>query len=436
MAPLQDGDLGVDVLIIGGGIQGLYLARALSKQYSICIVTDPSAPSETLDSPGYFSAGYDGNDVARIQPARRAAGYWRLWAESNGVPHDYSPPYYVMPPEEEAMRTRMWSDATLVAKPALALPQIFGRGSLDDRSSFLLEYDVVMNPTQFMAKLREGIEDRIIWGEVEKFGLATERAIDFVEVQTADQLVPITPRYVVLASNVGNGMLMQKLVARIKSHAKRKDAGEKVRTCQAVRRRHTVVLRGDGLPLVSGHFDGLSIVAHPIGERFDKVWLVSPPIDDSQTVLGPEEVRFEPKIDNKAVADTIDRLFAACPSIEKNAGEYKWGAYVARKTEHPAMATADTSEVAQPASAKLETLDLEAFVTMWPSHLAYAMIVGDVVGERIQQALGPAADFSDGPQPKDFAIPPAEPMVARWERKGFGWQSWNAFAEAHDYKHG
>lgn len=425
MASDLDGDLGVDVLIIGGGIQGLYLARALHKQYSVCIVSDPHAPSETLDSPGYFSAGYNGNDVARIQPARRAAGYWRLWAESNGVAHHETAPYYVMPTDEEGTRTRLWSDATLKSSPAPDVPPIFGRGSLVGHAAYFAENDVVMNPTDVVAKLREGLEENIIQGEVRKFGIITDKAVDFVEVETMDgRSVPITPRFVLLAANVGNGALLQKLVATFKDRGKRKEAVDTMRGCQAVRRRTTVVARGD-LPLVAGHFGGLDIVAHYQGVG-SYVWLISPPIDDGQTVLGPEEVRFSPKLDHDVVSRTVDRLFEVAPALRDRAGSLEWGAYVARKTEHPMMATPDTSKIAQPAPARLETLDMEGFIAAWPSHLSYAMIVGDVVAEKVQNALGPAGDFTDGRQMAEFASVPEE-QVARWEKSSFEWHTWTDF---------
>lgn len=433
MAGSFEEDLGVDVLIVGGGIQGIYLARQLMNRYSVAILTDPDAPSETFDSPGYFSAGYEGTDVARIQPARRAAGYWKLWAESNGVPHDLAAAYAVVPPERDGITSRLWADATLVAKPAVALPQIFGRGSLIDQPAYLLENDVVMNPTDFMAKLREGLDDRIIWGTVAKWGLATDTAIDFVEVQVGEELLPITARYVVLASNVGNGTLLHGLVARFRDHANRREAGEKVRTCQAVRRRLTLVARGAELPLVAGHYGPLQITAHPYGELGEYVWVINAPVDDRQTVLGPEDVRFDPLLDRDQLHTTLDQLFDIAPQVEKLAPGLQWSVYTARKTEHPSMAVPDASAVPQPAPAKLETLEMEGFVAVWPSHLAYAMIVGDVIAERIGQALGPAGDYAGGLQPEDFPRPPAEAFLSRWERSGFPWATWAQFTDEHRY---
>lgn len=433
MAADLDGDLGVDVLIIGGGIQGLYLARALHKQYSVCIIADPHSPSETSDSAGYFSAGYTGNDVARIQPARRASGYWKLWAESNGVPHDLAPAYFVLPADEAGGRARLWADAQLGAQPAPGLPPIFAGGTLEDQAAYLTEHDVVMNPTQLLAELRRDLEDRIIVGEVVKFGLITDAAIDFVEVEVADeQVVPVTARFVVLAADVANGLLLQRLVAGFHDRGKRQAAAELTRGCQAVRRVTTVVLRGPDLPLVAGHFDDLTIAAYAGLEPGETVWVVQAPVDDHQTVLGPEEVRFEPKLDIGLLRLAVHRLFAISPTLRDLAPSLRWGAYTARKTEHPMMAVRDTANVAQPAPARLETFDMDGFVAAWPSHLAYAMIVGDVVAERVQQALGKAADFSDGPQPGDFAAGPLASQVARWEQPSFAWHDWAAFDALHD----
>ena len=202
-----------------------------------------------------------------------------------------------------------------------------------------------------------------------------------------------------------------------------------------MRRVTTIVVRGEELPLVAGWFDGLEITAHPFGKAGENVWVVRPPIDDRSTVLGPEEVRFEPKLDPIRVTDALDRIFRIAPEFERLAPRLQWGAYTARKTEHPMMAVANTDNVAQPSPARLEKLELEGFIAAWPSHLAYAMIVGDVVAERVQQDLGKPVDFSDGPQPADFAVPSSgAEQVARWEQPTFKWLDWAEFQAAQDYQ--
>ena len=110
-------DLAVDVLIIGGGIQAHYLARQLSDDYSVCVLVDPSLREESLEAEGYMSAGYDGNDANRIQPARRAAGYWKLWAESNDLVHDETDPLFTVATDDLSTIPRLWSDASLVHVP-------------------------------------------------------------------------------------------------------------------------------------------------------------------------------------------------------------------------------------------------------------------------------------------------------------------------------
>ena len=86
-----DGDLASTSWSSGPGSRGsTSLARWPRPTRCAWCPTRPR-PSGTLESDGYLSAGYDGNDVNRIQPARRAAAWWRLWAESNGVPFDPEP---------------------------------------------------------------------------------------------------------------------------------------------------------------------------------------------------------------------------------------------------------------------------------------------------------------------------------------------------------
>jgi len=429
MEPHLDGDLGVDVLVVGGGIQGLYIAREVARSYRVCVVADPAVATGTLESAGYLSAGYDGTDANRAQPARRAAGWWRLWAESNAVPFDADPAWYLVDPQDLVTRIRYWSDATLGATQADAMPLEFAGGSLEGSTPFRLDTDLVINPATLLTRLRHGIEDVCITGEVVRFGLVSDDAIDHVQVQVGEQVVPIVPRFVVLAAGVGNADLLSKLGARFSDQAKRKASKELVDTCQAVRCQYELCMRGRDLPILNGHFGGLTIATHTRADRDERVWIVTPPVDDSRTVLGQANLRFELGVEPADVSQFVSRLRAASPMIDEMVGDLEWSVYASRRAQHPSLAVGDTSAVAHPVPAKLEKFGLESFLAVWPSHLAYAQFVGDAVAERIAEALGAPGDFSDGPQPSDLASAPVE-LQARWDRDDFPWQGWDDFSSA------
>lgn len=433
MALESDGDLGVDVLIIGGGLMAHYLARQLVDEYTICMVTDPEARVEALEAEGYLSAGYDGNDVSRIQPARRAAGYWKLWAESNGVDHDYTDTIWALAEDELAATTRLWSDAALAFRRADDLPPVFGAGTISDHSAWSTGNDVILSPGAMLAELRSGLGGCCLEGRVVKFRMASDDAIEYVEVDVDGDRVPITPRYTVFAAAAANAALLNKLAVRLRDTARRRDAVELSKACQAVRKRCVICIRGDELPLVAGRFGGYYVVAHPEPGSTRRIWLVNPPIDDRSTTLGPEDLRFDPALDSAVVTAALDTLFGMSPELERLAPRLEWGAYVRRKTEHPMMATHDTSNVGQPAPAKIETMGLEAFMAVWSSHTSYAMIVGDVAAERIREALGPPGDFSGDLAVRDLPQPVVD-LRARWERDDFPWADWESFVTTHNYK--
>jgi glycine/D-amino acid oxidase-like deaminating enzyme len=433
MAGELDGDIGVDVLVIGAGIQGLYVARSLSRRYSVCVVNDPAVESETLQSQGYISAGYDGNDAMRAQPARRAAGYWRLWAESNGVAHDYAPPHFVVPADQQFSRPVMWTDATLPYEQLTEVPEVFAGGTIASGVPYTIANDVVVNPGAVLNRLRKGLESLCLTGSVLRFGLAADAAIDHVEIEVDERVIPIVPRYVVLAAGVGNATLLSMIGKRFNDQSRRKDAQGLARASQAIQRSYLLCLRGRDLPLLSGWFGGYCIAAHPLSSSDDIAWLVAPPADDALTTLGPDDLRFEPRPDAAVIRDALERLFEMSPTIERMAPDLRWSCYAARRAQHPMLAAADTTHVAQPVPAKLDAFGLDGLLALWPSHLGYSMVLGDVVVERIEGELGKPAQFPGSLQPSDLSIN-LGPSRARWDRDNFPWRDWASFAARYEFK--
>jgi hypothetical protein len=429
-----DDELGVDVLIIGSGLMAHYLARQLAGRYRVAMVVDPAMPNETLDAEGYLSAGYDGNDVGRIQPARRAAGYWRLWAESSGVPIADGQPMAALRPDDVTRTIRLWSDAALTFRSTQSLPAVFDDGPLADRPLYRLDDDVVLDPAAVLEELRSGMPGIRIDGQVVKFVMSPGSTVEYVEVEVDGRLVPISPRFTVLAAAAANAAMLNQVAMRLRDSARRKAAATASNRCQAVRKRLVLAVRGPELPSVAGHFGSLEMVSHDVPDPFGTVWLVNPTVDDSRTSVGLEDLRFDPSTDASQVLATLEALLELSPELAGSAPQLQWAAYTRRETQHPMIAVDDTSEVGQPVPAKIESLDIDGFMALWPSHESYAMVVGDVAAERIRDALGDPEEFA-GLTLDDIAAPDDDPYVDRWQRDDFGWTDWESFAGHYGYEH-
>ena len=438
MVGMSAGDLGVDVLVLGAGLQALYVASALADRYSVCVVDDPAMQAEDLDGHGMFTAGYEGNDVARVQPARRAASFWRLWGEERGLLSPATESVWAAPAAPGRPVSALWSDAALPFTPIDELPEPLRAGVASGWEAFRIPGETVLDPAGVARALLEPVSDRVIRGTDVRFAMFGDDQIDTVEVDVDGEVVPILARYVVVAADAGNGALLARLASRIPDARRRREAREAVARCQANRRQPVVAVRGE-LPPLSGWLGGLRVTSHrpARGDTDDElVWLVSPPPHEVSATVGPEDLRFTPSIDRDVVGATAERLLQLSPDVFRRAHRLRWTTWTARRTEHPMIATDDLSSVGQPVPARMETLGLEGFVALWPSHPSYTMILGDVVAERVADALGASAAFSEGVQPQDLIGFDRRHYVDRWDRSTTEWHSWEDFAETYDVQPG
>lgn len=420
--------LAVDVLVIGAGIPALSIAHELHHRYAVCVVSDPEQPSESYDGPARFGAGYTGNDVERMRAAREAAIRWRRWAGRAGVPCEAAPVVHVMRPGAAGVTTRRWYDAGLTYDRILLADRPLGDGAAASQATFATPDSTVMDPGLVAGALRAGLEDRIVAARVERFGMITEQAVDVVELDVAGAgTVSVLPRFVVLAADAANSSLLQRLALAFKDRTRRRRAVEAARTCQAVRRRPTVAVRGD-LPPVSVHVDGLDVTSLPTGYgRGDVVWLMQLPVDDSDTVVGAEDVRFDPPLNGKVVGEGLDWLFELCPELHRRNKFLRWAAWTARETTSSIAASSEPDAATRPIPARIETLGMDAALAAWPSDLTFAGTVAAVVAERVGHALGDPLP-PEGPEPASFARPAPESTQVRWLRPDHTWFGWGPFA--------
>ncbi|MCC5953811.1 MAG: hypothetical protein JJU45_17090 [Acidimicrobiia bacterium] len=423
------GDLGVDVLIIGDTVQAAYLAASLHPRWSVCVLDDPSLGAETLLDEGYLSAGYEGNDPNRMQPARRAMGFWDHWLRTHDLHQPDEEAWCVVSPTEQTRRTNWWRDAGLPFAVGDALPDVMSGGVLARFGGYRLAMDRVGDPATLLETLRKPVERRYVRGRLMRFAMFDDTAIDSVEIEVDGQPVRVVARFVVACADAGNAEVLRQLSVRFGDAGRRRSAATAVAECQAVQQLQVVAVHGD-LPLVSGWFDRLHVVAHPWRGR--TLWLVRPPADHHRTVAGPVDLRFEPTLDPVLVAATVERLLDIAPDVGAKVDDLRWAAWARRRTQHPMLAdarAAQNAEVGTPVPAKLETLGLDCFAALWPSHLAYTMILGDVMAERIATALGEPDDHSDLAGPEDLAGLSTRAPVPAWASSEVDWSDWRAFAD-------
>src|SRR5262245_41588076 len=93
--------IAVDLLILGGGVQGLALMKELSVDYSAFLVRRSLRVSETLQFHGYFSSGWNAANLEAARVYCQAASSWRsVLNEYRVLSHEN--PFYAALPEKAA----------------------------------------------------------------------------------------------------------------------------------------------------------------------------------------------------------------------------------------------------------------------------------------------------------------------------------------------
>ena len=90
--------MNVDLLVIGGGIQGLSLTQELASDYSTALITSSLASSETMHFHGYFSSGWNAINPKAAQIYHDAARYWHSLLEQLDDSYQHPPFHVALPP--------------------------------------------------------------------------------------------------------------------------------------------------------------------------------------------------------------------------------------------------------------------------------------------------------------------------------------------------
>jgi hypothetical protein len=292
----------VDVMVIGGGVQGLVILDTLiAARYSCALVTDGDlGAGQTLHSHGFLNTGF-GLRGSQLSQAAEQLVHPSLRARGVGLTGNWA----VLPPT--GLRGLL-----LRARPGFArLPP----AHLPDGFAPAFKYaaralpDYSFNKRQLVAALSQGRDEYIIRGTIT--GFRGRDPVEAVVLRPAgsDTEVELRARVVVAAAGCGTKRLLHKLVGS---------------TPQLKRIKHRVVhmlcLRAPRGALPTTSVAALSLelllAAHDYGERV--LWYVTPmqlggPSFDA--VPGDAAAPEDPTLLRRAW-ESLQRLYPALPGVE------------------------------------------------------------------------------------------------------------------------
>lgn len=356
------GPFKTDVLILGGGIQGLWMLKDLrAKGYgAILLETGKLGGRQTLHSHLYIHQGHvyaaeelkAGNEIVEIL-RDTTARFWDPWIEVNRPVPAHTPSYFGFNNEEVLRKLAMrWGATSKLVDP---MPAVFVAGPSGRPSCIKMvrrTFEKCLDGESLVQKLSEDLKDCI--GQIREVSCITvdhgRHSPIRVEVapQSGESLV-FTTQGLVLAAGEGNAALLKMATATWPAEIP-------IRTKPETRKAHMLVIRGPtkGFEPLTGVFPdtgNLFLVSRQRDE--DTIWLVS----DGRSPTPAEEKKGLRVFDVKhgrslTPAEEKERHFVAnprwwLPQVIENLGflapkyfettalreKLKWGVYKAYKAE-------------------------------------------------------------------------------------------------------
>ena len=433
------GSVEVDVLVVGGGSQGLWLLNDLDRlgYRAILIERDELGSGQTCHSHALIHRGHYYDDVNMMILLNAAAQFWRGFINRAGLePLNQSPALVGLGPGVEQRYTAMWDDAGLPYRRSDALPAIL-EGSkiahLYETEEFSVDAHAVM------ASLADNV-DHCLYKLDDEESLQFDmdnNSVDAVTAIIGSREVIIHPKMVVLCAGGQNLALLEKLGGAY---------DEDGSLVQARRQSTMLCLRSKSLPPltavfpVKGGVKGLFICSRKCAETGQNVWLVS---DHNSLPFNPgigADGSTDTQPQSRVVGRIIESLVGCIPILRESGMMDQLEACVY---------TGLTSEREFGSGDHMTDCFIEPFhftnvLTIWPTKLTLTPFASNVAIRFIRSKLPSpnsvhARKINRWPESGDKALsPPFRPTVApeTWTKDPFetgeGVKSeWQPFSSLH-----
>jgi glycine/D-amino acid oxidase-like deaminating enzyme len=245
------GVVDVDILIVGGGAQGLWLLNDLTKHHYRAVLLEHAelGGGQTCHSHGLIHRGHYYDDVDMMIILNAAAQFWEAFVEENGIAK-LNPSKALAgfgPGTQVERHTYFWKTAGLKFDTCSQKPDVLESGAV--KYLFQTE-EFSLDPSEVVAGLARNIDHAIYKLDGDDNALRfvqTNTSIQRVEAALVGEHVDFRPKFVVLSAGVGNFHLLEKIGAE-------KNKVPIDTPVQAQRKSHMMVLRGRDLPMMTAVF--------------------------------------------------------------------------------------------------------------------------------------------------------------------------------------
>jgi hypothetical protein len=404
----------IDVLVIGAGVQGLLLLRRLVQDYSVVVVGDDLAASETLRSHGYFASGWNATHPDAARTYRRAAGWLREFLERHEINAQESPVYRTAPARTLTRLGASWREAGIPYREA-ALPAPFDLSRWPTHRAVVFPEDLVFDAAAALDELKHPFARHIVDGRAVAARIDAGNVAE-VTIRTSTGELYFTPSLVCAAAGAGNAAVLRLLGL----------ADDAVAKSQVARLRHMVCARGKALPNISAVIQELTIIAHPLPEG-EVIWLITYDPLRPQFTAGALDMASEPEVSPEIVRATLDKLRELIPGFDDIAATCRWDVYAGRKVDAPGGDPAALLKIALPKPYDARSFGLRNFFAVWPNHWGLAAPASQEVAAVVRESLPQRFDMPELPAPARRGGDDGRVTWARTDRR---WQAWNEFARA------
>lgn len=423
--------MSADVLIVGGGIQGLWILKRIqdwNKQHArshaplnaILVEHRQLGSAQSGHSHGFLHSGYTYKQQALAERISATRAIWDEWLQQNPVPHERDLAIYGFDSAPEATRyEEIWKSSGLAPESVRPrdLPDVLRDGSVVNAyrtQEFAMDCRWLV---QQLAKPLENHISRINLVESIHVSNHTEFSpqISSIDLEISDACtLKVRVGVLVLAAGWGNQQLLDLAASG------RRQLRSRVADQQQLRLSHMLLIEGpsDLLPPFTGIFpnrDGVFVVSRRLKDT--TIWMVSD--HRSEALIEPANL-----LDDDAgpwLPRLLLNLRDLAPSVFKDFDRFRWAVYSAAKAEPRAHG-------ALPEQMAIEQFGFKNLFTVWPVKFSLAPHHAEKLVESIHEVLGNVRLPHDSPTWTSYrrAVPIADEKWTKCPRV-----SWEEFKNSY-----